>query len=304
MQLSHVIFVAFINAITPALGVAVLISNTENTVNRSENTSGDNIATCTARPGISQVSRASPTVQNCLGLIDKLEAKPSSWRLSLPYRYHNSHKTLENYRTCALGITSKQYLTQIDLSRENMVDVIIDSIKRFQTKYGGGRPRIGAKGDIFCNTKGKETFRGTWDLSRTPRIMYGPEDVTSITFQQRNYECVSELQYVLISERAPLAKDCFQMLASIPINKNGILRGQSLDIARFGTCVFNFRAEANTTLVVYGSMIRDIMNHSFGNFRVQLPGKPDTRLGTSGRILCGHLRLPHGYWRMDITDTR
>ncbi|CAK7233391.1 hypothetical protein SEUCBS140593_008587 [Sporothrix eucalyptigena] len=86
---------------------------------------------------VDQTSSASPSVSDCMELVDDIEGSDNS------YKIFSDQQAILTKRSCVFGVQGKSGGTYI--ANQDVVDLIRDSIAKF-----GGSGKIGAKGTMVC----------------------------------------------------------------------------------------------------------------------------------------------------------
>ena len=106
---------------------------------------------------IDQTSDASPSVDDCMGIVKNIENTQGEWEIENAI---GKQHQLVQFGGCKFGIQGNGKNGNIDyhIGAQDIVDIIKESVKRF-----GGGGKVGAKGSMSCKgtVKGQDT---TWGL--------------------------------------------------------------------------------------------------------------------------------------------
>ncbi|KAK3988499.1 hypothetical protein QBC44DRAFT_309356 [Cladorrhinum sp. PSN332] len=308
------VYTAPTDKVAGVVGNGIQFTESNSTTDVNEN----GMAFCQATPGTYQVSSASPLAKDCLELRDKIDAKPFDWRVSVQYKYH---KIIIHHKSCAFGISPKTGLTRIDLTRRDVLDLFTDTISRLQTALNSeSEAKVGAKGDIYCYRWGKDRWRGTWALYKTPPSLddiqftatnspADPKPNTGAKFtlysKHGSSDCTYENGTGLWARNTPFVEDCEKMRDSIP---DGEKRYEAkawpkgYNVAHYGTCVLRFDIKADT-MVTSGKAVRDLIDTAIRNHRYGNHGDIRTKVAGFGSIFCGEGNVESGRWSIDTINT-
>jgi hypothetical protein len=102
------------------------------------------ISDCGASSFTDQTSDASPTVDDCMGIVHNIENTQGEWEVENAVE---SQHMLVQFGKCKFGVQGKKINGNIDfhLGAQDIVDIINSSIEMF-----GGSGKVGAKGTFDC----------------------------------------------------------------------------------------------------------------------------------------------------------
>jgi len=102
------------------------------------------ISDCGASSFVDQTSDASPSVDDCMGIVNNIQNTQGEWEIE--NAVEEQHQIVQN-GNCKFGVQGKKINGNIDfhVGAQDIVDIITDAIKQF-----GGSGKVGAKGNMDC----------------------------------------------------------------------------------------------------------------------------------------------------------
>lgn len=102
------------------------------------------ISDCESSSFIDQTSAASPSVADCMGIVNNIKGTQGEWEVENAI---GKQHQLVQFGDCKFGVQALNKKGNVDFNvgAQDIVDIITESIKRF-----GGGGRVGAKGRMDC----------------------------------------------------------------------------------------------------------------------------------------------------------
>lgn len=100
---------------------------------------------CGASTFIDQTSDASPSVSDCMVVVNNIKGTDGQWTIQTIGKEQHQ---IAGHGGCNFGVQATELKGNVDFSvgAQDIVDIITESIKQF-----GGGGKVGAKGDMSCN---------------------------------------------------------------------------------------------------------------------------------------------------------
>ena len=111
---------------------------------------------CGTTEVIDQTSDASPSVEDCMGIIKNFAGTSGNYTTLV-----GRHETIASNGKCKFGVYSKAGQPNLTyfVGNQDIVDIIKESVKKF-----GGSGKVGTKGDFKCRGTGAGTNNVGWGL--------------------------------------------------------------------------------------------------------------------------------------------